>query len=947
MKKLFFFRSHSSNTANNNQRSPPSTDKQVYWERPPEKVKSAKIKHSSEDLIHGSTPCLRRSLSFSSGTLHDTGKSSLNNGDLLGSPCSTGHKHSGHQSYRFRSLTPERQSRKKLLDASMVGSGLRVEKFGSTVSREQSDLSEVSSYCSSNVSNKVLDRYIDGEQQEERCVVAKANSKSNSQFEKGNATLNRPPRLHFPAPASHGSRKQKPKSQSFRETKLPPPQFSSNDGDDNKYCPESPRELAKHVVERLSQSRFLPKMRSKELDHGSPITIEDVYGGSLIRHSDAYTDDISPKDCTGDWRTETSDGSHQEEISEYLRNMSFFGNKERADEENGDAAMDTDLELFKKSKEAEVRVSILTEELGGEKFLQFRGLSTPALIQTIKSLTEEKLNMAMEVSAVLEDRIADNALFREKLKHERKELDAQTRKFEKERNEMQLLLEKELDRRSTEWSTKLEKYQTEEHRLRERVRELAEQNVCLQREISSFSEMEEDARSRITNSKEKFDDLSIQFKEANEENRYLQETLSEVQGKLRSAEEDRDYIERNYKEKVAECKDLHQSITRLQRTRKDQEKTIEGLQSFCEELGKKNLKENPDFEVKLQVELKRSTAVEHGLRKELDSCRVQVDTLRSENIYLLDRLKSCGKEGAFSTFKLDQEINNRISFLQNQTHPLLSESSLLCRRLLEYAKTNGGFQPNKGQISASCFDGHEVVECEVKLQGLERAAENLKVSLQTISNVLQEKSDLLPQEHNSGGMDSQKSISNDDLKKQHELRSEDMIKSELKAETLLTSLLREKLYSKEQDLEQLQAEIAAAIRCNDILKCKVQNAVDDCSCLNHKMKELELKMIKKDETINQLQYELQDCKKELSIVRGVLEKVSEERDMMWEEVKQHTEKNMLLNAEINMLRKKIESLDEDILVKEGQISILKDSISKPLDLLASPDPDNFCWTATR
>lgn len=97
-------------------------------------------------------------------------------------------------------------------------------------------------------------------------------------------------------------------------------------------------------------------------------------------------------------------------------------------------------------------------------------------------------------------------------------------------------------------------------------------------------------------------------------------------------------------------------------------------------------------------------------------------------------------------------------------------------------------------------------------------------------------------------------------------------------------------------------------------------------------------MLKKDESINQLQIDLQDSAKELKIMKGILPKVSEERDMMWEEVKQYSEKNMLLNSEVNILKKKIEVLDEDLLLKEGQITILKDTIgSKPFDLLASPD----------
>ncbi|KAK6145315.1 hypothetical protein DH2020_022135 [Rehmannia glutinosa] len=894
MKKLFFFRSHSSNSANNNQLSPPSTDKKVYWEKPMEKVdKSVKKKHGSEDQVFGSTPCLRRSLSFSSGSLYDTGKGLRNNVSQTGSPCSASYysnKQSGHHFSRSRPLTPERQTTSKCVDASNIRNAQGVEKFDFNVSRAYSDLSEISSYCSSNVSNKVLDRYIDGEQQMERCEST-TNFSMKNQFENGNSVVKRPPRFQFTAPVSRDARKQKPKSQSFREAKISQLRISSKDGGDNGYCNESPRKLAKHVVERLSQSQFLPKRRSKDFDHDSPITIEDVYGSTLNRCSSAYTDEVSPKNCLTVWHTETSDGSHHEQVSEFLENEFSSGDKTDRVDENIDALMDTDIELFKKFKEAEDRAAILSEEFGKGNFLQYRELSVPALLQTVRSLTEEKVNMALEVSAVLEDRIAEKALFREKLKLGRGELDAQSRRLEKEKNDLQSTLEKELDRRSTEWSLKLEKLQAEEHRLRERVRELAEQNVCLQREVSSYNEREMDATTKITYSEKQLGDLSIQVKEAREENHYLQKTLSEMQEKARAAEQDRDCIRRNYEEKVIECKDMHQSISRLQRTCNDQEKTIHGLRGLCEELGKNISHENFDYgSAKLQVEHMRLTGVEHALRKEVESFRVEIDSLRA--------------------------------------------------KLIEHVKTNG-FPLKNG----TCLDGQVLVECEVKLQGLERAAENITTSMRTMSSVLQEKPTLLHEKYCSVGMDTQTPSMGDESHRRNEQKSEDIMRSTLRAETLLTSLLREKLYSKELDLEQLQAELAAAVRGNDILKCEVQNAVDGFSCINHKMKELELQMMKKDETINQLQGDLQDRKKELAIVRGILPKVSEERDLMREEVKQYSEKNMLLNSEINVLRKKIEALDEDILLKEGQITILKDSLGKPFDLLASPDSTvNFCWT---
>ncbi|GER54966.1 ATP binding protein [Striga asiatica] len=882
MKKLFFLRSHSNNSSSNNQLSPPPAGGIN---------KSGKNKHGSDDPDFGSTPSLRRSFSFSSGNRFDGGKGPRNNANQTGSPCSsTGYYYSnqppGRLSSRSRPQTPERlQTRSERIDAAMVPNAHRA----------NSDLSEDSLYCSSNVSSSILDRYIDGEQElDER--LSKTNS---SQFDK------RPPMLQLPA--ARDARQRKPKSQSFREAKITP-----------KHCNESPRELAKHVVERLSsQSHFLA---SKEFEHqDSPITIDDIYGRTFNNGcSNVYPEGASSENL----HAETSDGSPLHE-----KTLGFL---------EKDAVVDNDVQLFRKFEEAENRAAILSQEFGMENYLECRGYSVADLVQMIRSLTEEKVNMAREVSTVLEDRIAEKRFLTEKLKLARVELGAQTRRLTKEKNELQLTLEKELDRRSSEWSLKLDKLQEEEHRLRERVRELAEQNVALQREVSAYSENEANSRNRITLSEKQLGDLSDQCKEAMEENHYLQSSLSEMQEKARAAEEERDCIRRNYEDKVAECKNSHQSISRLQRTCNEQEKTIDGLRGLCEKaLGKNISQESLDFgSAKLQVEHMRLTEVEHGLRKEVESYRAEVDSLRRENIDLLNRLK---KDGPFSTFKLDQELESRVSCLEYQIVQLLMESTQLGRKLIESLKING-------QASAACLDGQALVECEVKLKGLERAAENVTSSLRTVSSVLQEKPALPHEKYCLVRTDTQSASSFDELYKWNEHKSEDIVRSALKAETLLTSLLREKLYSKELDLEQLQAELAAAVRGNDILKCELQSEVDNFSCLNHKMKELELQTMKKGETINQLQGDLQECQRELAIARGILPKVSEERDMLWEEVKQYSEKNMLLNSEMNVLRKKIETLDEEILLKEGQISILKDSLGRPFGLLGSPDStDNFRW----
>jgi len=60
----------------------------------------------------------------------------------------------------------------------------------------------------------------------------------------------------------------------------------------------------------------------------------------------------------------------------------------------------------------------------------------------------------------------------------------------------------------------------------------------------------------------------------------------------------------------------------------------------------------------------------------------------------------------------------------------------------------------------------------------------------------------------------------------------------------VTSLLREKLYSKELQVEQMEAELATAVRGNDILRSEVQNALDNLSSVTHKLKDHELQVSK-------------------------------------------------------------------------------------------------------
>ncbi|KAM7278673.1 hypothetical protein ACFE04_005807 [Oxalis oulophora] len=797
------------------------------------------------------SPTLRRSHSMSSSTVFL--------GDVLAQKDVSPQQQRNHSS-RHRALTPERHHRQKGLD--FVHINQATERPGDVSSQN-------SSFNCSNTSNNVLDLYIDGEQLQEKV-------RSKNKAHKRNNIADRmvkdrlPPRVHNITSGSSidSVEDNKPRTYSFREFNR------SRDWVENGFVNESPRKLAKNVIKRLSETHGIPKSKSTEFDRGAPITIEDIYGGSSNTHPDVN--------------------------SEY-QNYSL-------DEKTED---DIDVELKRRSKEAEERFIFFSEELEQERFLLDCG---PSLIQNVRNLSEQRVSLAHEISSLVHSRISERACAKEELKSVKLELDSRTRRLEKEKNELQSALEKELDRRSNDWSFKLEKYQLEEQRLRDRVRELAEQNVSLQRELSSFNERESE-----------FQHLTTRVAQLSEENKILAENLENMQENKKSIEQDFNCLKRNFEEKDKECKDLRKSISRLSRTCNDQEKTIAGLrEGISEEICKKQqpMEKFDKYVAKIQMEQIRLTGIEHALRRELDSCRFEVDSLRNENINLLNRLKANGNESAVLTFKLDNELSTRICCLQNQGLSMLNESREMCSKLLEFIKGKAGQGAKQGlDFVKNGLDGQFIIESDMKVQSFKRGTESLTRSLQTLSDMLHDKSNLVNMNCSPSGF-----------------TQEEIMRVELETERLLTKLLTEKLFSKELEVELLQAELSSVVRGNDILRSEVQNLQDELSCVSHHLKELELQTMKKDENISRLETNLHENMKELSIINGILPKVSDERDLMWEEVKKYSEMNMLLNAEVEMLKKKVDTLDEDVLLKEGQITILKDTLGKrPFDLFASPD----------
>ncbi|CAA7052004.1 unnamed protein product [Microthlaspi erraticum] len=731
------------------------------------------------------------------------------------------------------------------------------------------------STCSSNVSSHVLDRYIDGEESLER-------SKQKSGSMKGRRLL--PPRAQSSSPLSDTTVKDK--RQPNNGTRL---NSSSTDYAENGLKDVSPRSLARSVIKRLSHTQG----KSKAPSSYDPIRIQDVYSGNNGKTLDVFANLPLLE--------------HQEPVNGYYT--------------EGDA----NSELEKKCKEAEKRVKLLSEELEEQKFLSDCEFDISSLVGDIRQMEEERVGLAFEVLSLLRSQMDERASAREEIRRAKTDCDLHVKRLEKEKSELEFGLEKELDRRSSEWTSKLENLQNEEKRLRERVRELAEHNVSLQREVSTFHEKETERIDMIRHLDETVRELSARTEETREENLYLMQNLSKLQESCSGATEDLHCLRGDFEERDMECKELHRSVTRFSRTCGEQEKTIQGLRDCLSEEIKKQ--QPSEMCKRLQMEQMRLTGVEFSLRKEIESMKLEADALRHENICLRNRAIGNGDEAdaVMMSFNLDNEMKMRVCLLQDQGVSMLNESMQLCYKFLKFFKEKLAHSHETQSVMSSGLSEQFLIESEMRVHGIRRGTESLKRSLQTVTSLLLEKSSEVASNAARPSEPNNQSV-------------EKFLRAELRAESLVTSLLREKLYSKEEEIEQLQAEVAAGVRGNEVLQREIQNVLDNLSVNNHQLKDLKLQMVKKDENANRLENNLQEAAKDLASMKVTLPKVLSEREEMWKEVKEWRKRNMDLESEKEMLKKKVENLEEDTLIKEGQITILKDTLgSKPFDLLSSPD----------
>ncbi|KAF0907589.1 hypothetical protein E2562_018396 [Oryza meyeriana var. granulata] len=730
--------------------------------------------------------------------------------------------------------------------------------------------------------NEVLDRYIDAEQE---ATILRERQKQNSPSRSVVSNLGRPPRPQSTVPSLPRPTKEILETYPYEDVK---------DAHLHQLAQEDTRYTCK-VTTLCNESRNHEDLPDA---FGRFSHLEDYKSESVTSVEDIYEDlpDMQPPDFIH---------PSIDPISE--------------DAESDD-------KLLQRAKEVEAKFIGPSEETCELNMPKYKRLRANDMFQMIQYLTEDRKQLAYELSSQIKARLTERFAAKEQCKQLKIELDIRTRRLEKEKTEVQTTLEKEMDRRSDDWSIKLSRFQCEEERLRDRVRELAEQNVSFQREVTFLEAKRVDASDKVSCLEMQNKKLNDELEKVRNDRDNLQNSSVDLRARFTKAVEEKDHLREFLEDKDCENKALHKVIARLQTICNEQERTISGLrQGYSAELDKKSVECGDEKKNRIQKELIRLTGVEQKLRGEVQSCHLEVESLRQENIALLNRIQSTGNGPRLSSIRLDQELNARVDNLQIHGLSLLDKTSQLCIKLLDQMKCKR--RENEADNGTAALT---VTDYTLEFQSIKGRIQSLKQSLQVISSVLTEKEKI---KESSGEIVVGRSPS----REQKDELPLDNPELKLKEEAILNRVLKEALLSKELDVQQLESDLASSLRIQDVMRNEIQRVQDELSCMSHKAKHLELQGLKKDETISQVQLDFQESAKELSALRGTLKAVTEERDLLWQEAKQLRKTISVMQNETASLKKKTEALEEDILVKDGQISILQDNINKPqLDFICSP-----------
>ncbi|XP_024528231.1 myosin-10 isoform X1 [Selaginella moellendorffii] len=694
-----------------------------------------------------------------------------------------------------------------------------------------------------------------------------------------------------------------------------------------------------------------------------------------------------------------------------------------------------------RASEAEKQVQAVKAELA-DSYLSddsdFDGVQeTPDVQSRARELLEQKLRLALEAASEAKQRLLEQVTIKDGLALMKRRLELAAVTSEREKSDQQTSLEEELQRREADWIARLEKAQMEETRLKGRVRDIAENNVSLQKETASMAAREKGLREQIRQYEDQIATHKKKLDEAEKVILEIRESSVNTRKQSMHTEDELASLRKSCQEKEDENTDLRRLVARLQQLCTDHEKSIQGLYNGLNNVTDSRPQEKDKAVVRLQNELVRLSTIEQGLRRELDASNREATAVRRELKKLVDKAKVEERDGSNGTVKPGFEYHSEVDRLKTQIYELQEHNSILTiklstalreektktdsiremesrkknvdeevkslqdeiakrklqlqdkdkdfkwleTRLQAVVKTNRLLQGIVAKQAAFrkrvSEDGNEDTECDVQkclevsaeqlnqmserlelmkdkllereselfaartecgkkdvtIQGLEQNMSEARKTLETRIQRLTGRNEELFRLYNAKEkeiVDLQTRLKQEsELRQKSETELEQMkeqsndLKEELKVQDMHCVLLREKLCAREVELEHHDVETKRTVEDRFVLKkdaVKLQALVDEAA---QRVISLEHKLAEKEEKITWLQRGLNDRVQDWSKVKEELVRTRKERDSIKSEAEQLGREALRMSAEVEVLKRRVHLLEEDILMKEGELSILQ------------------------
>lgn len=151
---------------------------------------------------------------------------------------------------------------------------------------------------------------------------------------------------------------------------------------------------------------------------------------------------------------------------------------------------------------------------------------------------------------------------------------------------------------------------------------------------------------------------------------------------------------------------------------------------------------------------------------------------------------------------------------------------------------------------------------------------------------------------------------------------------EIQLQGMNCQLLRDRVGTMEADLRQCHTQMTLILQRRDELSTERDKLQNLLAATANQVTALEQQLAERDQKIKLQESRLEELKEETNQNRGEVGRLSKERDEIQKEAEAMSREALRTSMEVEVLRRRIHQLDEDVLVRDGQICILRGSLEE-------------------